>query len=163
MKALTIWQPWASLIVAGAKPYEFRGWRFPSSMIGQRVGIHAAARPMKPGEIGAIVADLQSGGLHAACTCLHAEIALPILRDAVRNGLPISAMLGSAVLGEPRNGIRIAEEFGVPRANDSDRDDHANWGWPMLDIERFAEPIPARGAQGFWNWTTAESAAEMFA
>jgi len=26
MKALTIWQPWASLIMAGYKPYEFRGW-----------------------------------------------------------------------------------------------------------------------------------------
>ena len=24
MKALTIWQPWASLIMVGAKPYEFR-------------------------------------------------------------------------------------------------------------------------------------------
>jgi hypothetical protein len=24
MKALTIWQPWASLIMIGAKPYEFR-------------------------------------------------------------------------------------------------------------------------------------------
>ena len=25
MLALTIWQPWASLIMIGAKPYEFRG------------------------------------------------------------------------------------------------------------------------------------------
>ena len=24
MKGLTIWQPWASLIMIGAKPYEFR-------------------------------------------------------------------------------------------------------------------------------------------
>jgi len=24
MKALTIWQPWASLIMIGAKPFEFR-------------------------------------------------------------------------------------------------------------------------------------------
>ena len=44
MKALTIWQPWASLIIAGAKPFEFRGWRPPASLIGQRIVIHAAAR-----------------------------------------------------------------------------------------------------------------------
>lgn len=27
MKALTLWQPWASLIAVGAKRYETRGWR----------------------------------------------------------------------------------------------------------------------------------------
>src|SRR4051812_29168039 len=27
-KALTIWQPWATLIVLGAKPHEFRRWNF---------------------------------------------------------------------------------------------------------------------------------------
>ena len=26
MKALTIWQPWATLIMLGAKPFEFRRW-----------------------------------------------------------------------------------------------------------------------------------------
>lgn len=26
MKALTIYQPWASLVMIGAKPHEFRGW-----------------------------------------------------------------------------------------------------------------------------------------
>ena len=47
MKALTIWQPWASLIAMGAKPYEFRGWKPPKSLIGQRLAIHAGARPVK--------------------------------------------------------------------------------------------------------------------
>lgn len=55
--------------------------------------------------------------------------------------LPMSVGLGTAILGEPRNGLEIAEEFGVPRANDSDRDEHANWGWPMLDIEAWPEPM----------------------
>lgn len=44
MYALTIWQPWASLIAAGCKPYEWRGWRVPRNMIGRRIGIHAGAR-----------------------------------------------------------------------------------------------------------------------
>src|SRR3546814_15232141 len=69
--------------------------------------------------------------------------ALPILQ------LPLAAGLGTAILGEPRIGTEIAEEFGVPRANDSDRDEHANWGWPLTDIEVWDEPIPMKGKQGF--------------
>lgn len=58
MKALTIWQPWASLIVAGAKPFEFRGWSMPRSMIGQRIVIHAAARKVNRVEANYLIAVL---------------------------------------------------------------------------------------------------------
>lgn len=159
MKALTVWQPWASLIVAGAKPYEFRGWRLPASLIGQRIVIHAAARSINQAEAWCLYHTIldrdldEESGREAAKTCLIPEKALPILGGSwVPGNLPIAAGLGTAILGEPRNGLEIAEEFGVPRANDSDRDEHANWGWPMLEIERWAEPIPMRGKQGFWNW-----------
>lgn len=156
MKALTIWQPWASLIVHGAKPYEFRGWRAPRSLIGQRIVIHAAARRVDRREVEQLVRLLQAGGRYAAHTCLHAEPALEVLHRDLTD-LPIACGLGTAVIGEPRLGTAIAEEFGVPRANDSDRDQHSNWGWPMLDIERWDEPIPMKGAQGFWNWPTPEA------
>ena len=153
MKALTICQPWASLIMAGAKPFEFRGWRAPRSMIGQRIVIHAAKRRPDWHECRHLLLALQEGGEIAAETCLHPAIALPILCGCV-DELPRSAGLGTAIIGEPRLGTRIAEEFGMPRVNDSDRDQHANWGWPMLDVEVWPEPIPMRGAQGFWHWHT---------
>ncbi len=166
MKALTIWQPWASLIIAGAKPYEFRGWRPPASIIGQRIVIHAAARKINADEAAALYNILAcreaSDDLRqaAAETCLHPVLAFKVLARAAGAGngvpLPMSAGLGTAIVGEPRLGTHIAEEFGVPRANDSDRDQHANWGWPMLDIEAWPEPIPMRGAQGLWNWPTPE-------
>lgn len=161
MKALTIWQPWASLIMAGAKPYEFRGWRAPRSIIGQRIVIHAAARKIDTLEacsLYSLLCNRESSaelGMAAAETCLNAEQALPILARAGwpnLGPLPMSAGLGTAVIGEPRLGTDIAEEFGLPRANDSERDQHANWGWPMLEIEVWAEPIPMRGKQGLWNW-----------
>lgn len=41
MKAITIKQPWASLIVHGIKDVENRTWRCPDKYIGQRVLIHA--------------------------------------------------------------------------------------------------------------------------
>jgi len=131
MKALTIWQPWASLIMAGAKPFEFRGWRAPRSMIGQRIVIHAAKRRPDWHECRHLLLALQEGGEIAAETCLHPAIALPILCGCV-DELPRSAGLGTAIIGEQ----------------------HANWGWPMLDVEVWPEPIPMRGAQGFWHWHT---------
>lgn len=153
MKALTVWQPWASLIVEGFKPYEFRGWRAHRSIIGQRIVIHSAARPAKHGEIAQIYTALRDGGERAAETCVKPEAA-EMLKAMAFNERPIilSAGLGTAIVGEPRNGLEIAEEFGLPRVNDSDRDEHANWGWPMLEIEKWDEPVPMKGMQGIWTW-----------
>ncbi|MEV4934388.1 ASCH domain-containing protein [Sphingobium sp. LSP13-1-1.1] len=164
MKALTIWQPWASLIIAGAKPYEFRSWSAPRFILGQRIVIHAASRKIDRFEVD----DLHQTLIHrdkypieAGMTCLKPETAIPILQAALRGELPIAAGVGTAIVGEPRLGTHIAEEFGVPRANDSDRDAHANWGWPMLEIEAWPEPIACKGAQGLWNWPDADSFARL--
>jgi hypothetical protein len=176
MKALTLYQPWASLIMVGAKPFEFRGWnpreRGPAyaALIGQRIVIHASARPMRHDEVRAIAASLHAGGEPAAATCLIPDKALPLLDKLLSVPLhwwkdiadaPLSAGLGTAILGEPRNGIEIAErDFGFPHEEelpglpgfDSDRREHANSGWPMLEVEVWPEPIPMRGFQGFWSW-----------
>jgi len=155
MKALTIWQPWATLIILGAKPYEFRGWRPPGIIIGQRMGVHAGARPVKVDEVKELLARLLSA--NAWTTCLKREIAEPILRKAIQEpkSLPLSHILGTATVGAPRLGDVIAEEFGGPpssRVNDSDREQHSNWAWPMLDIQPLEPPQPAKGMQGLWDW-----------
>lgn len=178
MKALTIYQPWASLIMAGAKPYEFRGWSprerggAYAALIGQRIGIHASQKNIDRKLVRAILQDLRCGGEAAAMRCLHADKAIPILQRALtewaktelgpvdlkkHGDLPWSCVLGTAILGEPRNGYDIAEEFGLPHVNDSDRDEHANYGWPMLEVEVWDEPVPMRGLQGFWNMPTPET------
>jgi|GEM_PF-4635399 len=43
MKAISIRQPWASLIAHGIKDIENRTWKCPQKYIGQRVLIHASA------------------------------------------------------------------------------------------------------------------------
>ena len=42
MKAISIKQPWASLIVHGVKDIENRTWKCPNKYIGNRVLIHAS-------------------------------------------------------------------------------------------------------------------------
>ncbi|MGH9649939.1 MAG: hypothetical protein ACRD3I_05655, partial [Terriglobales bacterium] len=44
MKALTMWQPWASLIAAGLKDVENRPWAPPGKYIGQRIALHAGLK-----------------------------------------------------------------------------------------------------------------------
>ena len=149
MKALTIWQPWASLVMIGAKPYEFRRWDYRDrspALEGQRIVIHAGARPIKEIEVDDIIARMNE-----QVSSLRTEIAMPLLlrlKQAYkcRGVVELSAALGSAVLGKPR---RVDALFSSPA--DSDRVDHHMWAWPLTEIKTFDAPVPVRGAQGFWN------------
>jgi hypothetical protein len=145
MKALTVWQPWASLIAWGMKPYEFRRWAAPASMIGQRIAIHAGARKLRIDEVYGLVLDLQRGEKGAA---LRAE-AMPLLRQVLDGQvtLPHSHILCTVTLGRPIRATELPAEWA-----DSERADHHVFGWPMLDIEPLTPPEPATGAQGFWHW-----------
>lgn len=161
MKALTIWQPWASLIMIGAKPYEWRRWRCPASLIGQRIVIHAGSRKVNRDELYDLIyscrlelRQLAEGKRVTDPTAMNVEKALHYLERvwAGAEKPTIAAGLGTAVLGEPK----IASELGFPC--DSIRVEDQNWGWPMLDIEPFSEPLAMRGAQGFWIWPNASDA-----
>jgi hypothetical protein len=146
MKALTIWQPWASLIIAGAKPVEWRSWRAPRWIIGQRIAIHAGARAAKPEEIADILERLDRGE-----TSLVPFYTFKLLNEVPVKGWPLSSVLGTALLGEPVPAIEWIYQHN-PDFADSDRIDHQKFAWPLTDIVRFEPPIPARGAQGFWRW-----------
>ncbi|PZA12485.1 hypothetical protein DNX69_10960 [Rhodopseudomonas palustris] len=156
MKALTIWQPWASLVMIGAKPYEFRRWRFAdrphlAKLIGQRIVVHAGARPARPAELLDILERIDQGE-----SALDRAIARPFLEELLAARLrketgpaPLAAALGTAVLGEPRNCLDLF----VDTVADSTRIDEHMYAWPLTDVQAFPEPIPAAGAQGFWNFT----------
>jgi hypothetical protein len=157
MKALTIWQPWASLIVAGAKPFEFRSHRA-RSIVGERIVIHAGLAKVDREQVEQMhfLLSKRPNDIMAKGLILKPLLAVPVLARFLDNDLPWASGLGTAIVGEPRLGTEIAAEFGVPRANDSDRDEHSNWGWPMLDIEKWDTPVPMRGKQGLWPWPTPE-------
>lgn len=99
--AITIWQPWASLIAAGAKPFEFRSWPAQRCYIGTRIAIHAGARAAKKNELLELVTRLQTANWRS--TGLLRDLALPLLERALRDpaGMTHSAIMCTAVLGEP--------------------------------------------------------------
>lgn len=146
MKALTIWQPWATLIMAGAKPWEWRGWRAPSAVVGQRIVIHAGARMPRASEIADILARIDDDE-----SSLDPAIAIPLLRDTPMLSWPLAAGLGTAVLERSIPAIVWANKHCKP-GFDSDRLDHSKFAWPLTEIERWESVRPARGHQGFWIW-----------
>jgi hypothetical protein len=152
IRAITIWQPWATLIAEGCKPFEFRGWPAPKSLVGQRIAIHAGARKAPKDEVRDLLLRLHSSSWRE--TGLLREPSLAILEKALPalGSLPLSSVLCTAVLGQPIRGAVLAGRLGLPAVNDSDRDAHLNWGWPLTDIEKVQPFAPAKGSQGFWIW-----------
>jgi hypothetical protein len=153
-KAFTIWQPWASLVILRAKPHEFRRWKFTDKphlapLVGQRIVIHAGARPVRVGELTDLLDRIDEGE-----SALDVAIARPfisaVLEARRRNEVgpaPLSAALGTAIIGEPRSVLDLFSHA------DSDRLDQHMYGWPLSDVRAFDTPIPAAGAQGFWSWS----------
>lgn len=154
--ALTVYQPWASLIMIGAKPYEFRHASYLDARAyhgvrpapGDRIVVHASARKVKPAEVEDLLKRL---GTDADATGLVVDRARELL-EQVRASfkyrlLPLGVGLGTAVIGKPRNAGAIFTGL----RHDSDRGNF-NWAWPLSDAREFAQPIPARGQQGFWLW-----------
>lgn len=153
---ITIWQPWATLIAEGAKRFEFRSWAHSGRMVGQRIAIHAGARPVNLGEVRELLFRLQSRD--AAQTGIDPAIALPIVERILHapRSLPLSSVLCTAVLGRAIRNQALADALGVEFINDSDRNQHSNYGWPLTEIQRLEPPVPARGSQGWWNWNPGE-------
>jgi hypothetical protein len=151
MMALTIWQPWCTLIVEGCKPFEYRRHARCKPFVGQRVALHAGARKMRRDEIADLYARLEHEPALTGLTNLGR--AFDILDIAWRSPekIPLSAVLGAAILGQPKAASEIH--------GDSDRVDQHVFGWPLTDVQRFDPPIPARGARGFWDWRDTKAAA----
>lgn len=144
MKAITVWQPWATLIAAGAKTHEFRSWPVPRWVVGQRVAIHAGARKVRQAELNELRLALDGREWNG----LDRERARPVL-EAHPASFVLSAVVCTVVIGNPLSPHEVAQR------NDSDRAAHFQWAWPLTDVERFDPPIPSRGAQGFWEWSEA--------
>lgn len=152
MKALTIWQPWASLIAIEAKPYEFRGWPAPRSIRGQRIAIHAGARHVSKVEVRALLMKLN--GREPWLVSLIRDKALPLLELLSHSpgAAPLASIVATAVVADCVRADKVAVEFGYAAQNDSDRQEHFNWAWKLTDVQPLRPIVPAKGMQGLWDW-----------
>ena len=130
MKALTLWQPWASLIVLRHKCFETRSWKT-DRLIGERLAIHAALRT--PSDLANELMD---------------ELA-KLAIDPVH--LPLGAVLGTGVVTAYHRTEVIAPSLPSPELAFGNYAP-GRWAWRIDDIEMLPEPWPARGRQGIWEW-----------
>jgi hypothetical protein len=131
LPAITLWQPWASLIAIGAKRYETRSRPAPSRLIGRRIAIHAARRRVRP-------KDFDADTLQA--------INLAINDQCWMKKLPLGAVVCTAVLIEVLPVERVLPDlFGDC--------DPGRWAWRLEEVTLLQPPVPARGLQTWgWRW-----------
>ncbi len=139
MKALSVWQPWASLIVSGKKKIETRPWPAPYSIRGQRIAIVSTK---------VIRADQRKASEEPSFQAHYADAGLPPL-----NELPMGCVLGTVV-------VETCREIDSELMEELDENEEAfgwyrpgRFAWLLREPELFDRPVPARGGQGAWNWT----------
>lgn len=185
MKALTLWQPWASLVALGVKSIETRSW---STSYRGPLAIHAAKRePDVDFWVGhgaglAAVEQFKNGRhlhlgdvgwttnwhplpLGAVVATVKLVDVVPIL--AADDSLDQAWMPHVAPTRQGElwhwQGPSETESLstGRPGWKHAVIEDQLPYGdfapgryaWLLADVEPLAEPIPAKGRQGLWEWT----------
>jgi activating signal cointegrator 1 len=160
MKAITLTQPWATLIAIGAKMIETRGW---STAHRGRLAIHAGQGlgPVggKAGLLDLCCEEPFLSVLHKAgyTACAYAGRELP--RGSI---VAVCRLVDSASL-TTQNGkaYRWNEPtlswVRVPELEASFGDySEGRYGFVLADVRALPEPIPAKGALQLWDWQPPE-------
>lgn len=146
LPALTLWQPFATLIAIGAKPFETRKRRVPEHMLGQRVAIHAAARTPRGEDFNRAIDD----AIQRAKPDLISQREQSRKRVRWFGFLPLGAIVCTATLAECLEAETVpADAFGNYRPG--------RFGWRLIDVRPLALPEPAKGEQRYgWTWDVQE-------
>lgn len=133
--AISLWQPWASLIALGLKRYEFRGWVPPKKFLFRTVAIHAAKK-VEPKKMLIKLLDDYKG-----------TAAVPVIEAAMRNDLPHGAVLCTATIDAVLRANGLVEPLTGKMLIGG------GFAWRIDEVKAYPQPLPAKGAQGFWWWT----------
>lgn len=149
MKALSAKQPWATLIVEGIKDIENRTWKCPEKYIGQRVLIHAGARPfgnLKPDScISHILTESQCDYIWQ-----RKDSQGLVWLDTYQFGAIIGSVQIVDCVGWINNHSSIwAEKSVIHRSRELSK---PIYNWVFANPIKFPEPIPAKGKLGFWDF-----------
>lgn len=144
IKAISLWQPWASLIAFGAKHIETRHWwtRYRGPLV-----IHAAKNTKGLDIIDDLDDEVQQL-IYAAMSAAGYESL---------QQLPLGAFLCRCTLTRCVPAVTALELH--PDQWPYGDYSPGRYGWLLDDINAFESPISARGQQGLWNVEIEESAA----
>jgi hypothetical protein len=126
--AISLHQPWASLIALGLKHHETRSWRYPARLEGQRLVIHAAKRRPTLAEVGPLLEAEVLFGHH------HLPLGAYLCHGRLAGCYPTEEREPK---GEPD---RLAGDWSPGR-----------FAWALEDIQPLEKPIPALGRQSLWS------------
>ena len=147
MKAIALYQPWATLAALGIKRIETRSWKPPGALIGQRIAIHAGAR-RPTGKDMEILSWVAEG------------------RDSLPpdDAYPLGCILATVKLVSVWRVEKLTHDGTMAVASDSagqvlyfptDPYGDFSWGrylWELDNVERIDPPLPAKGGQRVWEW-----------
>jgi hypothetical protein len=143
VKALPLWQPWASLVAVEAKRLETRSWPVPRGLIGKRIAIHATKTP----------AHLPLVGIEPFARRLLEALEAGTLVE-VDEHLPLGFIVATAVI-DRCDPITLEFRNALYRR---DPDEGAfgdytpgRFAWTLRDVECLDPPVPFRGSQGMFD------------
>ena len=140
MKAITIKQPWVSLIVHGIKDIENRSWACPWKYIGHRVLIHASGKPVEMRNPNGVFTKTQWDSLPV-------EFQRKII---CAEGIVNSAIIGSVeIIG---CSINYPSKWAEKTDNSKGYYENPIYNWILANPILFSEPIPAKGKLSFWDY-----------
>ena len=137
MKAITLTQPWATLVAIGAKRIETRSW--PTNYRGP-IAIHAAKGL-------ALVGGLS--GLQDLCATQPFRRVFQA-HNLVPEKLPLGMVIATAEVVDV-----VATEFLgdiSPQERAFGLYDPERYGWYLRNVQPLLQPVPAKGALGLWTW-----------
>jgi hypothetical protein len=151
MKALSLLQPWATLIAIGAKSIETRTWKTPYR---GPIAIHASK-------------GFPPWCRQLACSVEPFRSVLPAHGLTIET-LPCGAILATATLARivpvdfvmsAGGAIHFQYDKGKPRDVTISEDELAfgdyspgRFAWVLIDVRPLAQPISMRGSLGLWEW-----------
>lgn len=140
MKALSLKQPWATLIAVGAKHIETRSW---STTYRGPLAIHAS-KSISLAEASLCCEEAFRGALETGSYWFDGTYK----RNPFR--LPLSAVIAIAMLVD----VRQITTSNIPGEPERSFGAYApgRYAWMLCDILSLLEPFPARGSLGLWEW-----------
>jgi activating signal cointegrator 1 len=144
VRAITLTQPWATLVATGQKRIETRSWR---THYRGPIAIHAAK---------ALPASFRGlDDLFAAVGCVRSN------GYFTGQELPRGAVVATARLVACIPTEDVAYEFEtrpwwpLPEYRYGDYSE-GRWAWILVNVQRLDPAVPAKGALGLWEWPTAD-------